>query len=342
MKRAMIIISILLSLILILASCASQSVQTSSSESVTSQSTVPSTTQQEAVKKKIVYAAYDMQYAYFQQQYKGIEAKCKELGYEAVLLDEKSDENIMISGCLDFINQGVAGLIVAPFKPEALGPVAEAAKEKGIPFVIADIGHGEYPYTAYVVSQNVQGGFDAGEFMIATLLKEGKTGSQEVAIIRNDPSAHDVWARGDGFKQAVEEAGWKVVVDSSASQGHGEPAYKEAAQIIDAHPNIVGFFCTNDVGGLAIMQACIDKGRKDIKIIGYNCEENAIKAIEDGTYLASVLQLPYQAALTHVTIVDKALKGETITFDIPESRTIYVPVKLINLENIQVAKDAWK
>src|SRR5260370_37838114 len=53
---------------------------------------------------------------------------------------EKQRVDTMVSATQDLINQGISALIISPFKPDALGPIVEPAKEKQIPLVIDDIG----------------------------------------------------------------------------------------------------------------------------------------------------------------------------------------------------------
>ena len=50
----------------------------------------------------------------------------------------------LISGLstTDLINQGIGALIISPIKPDAMGPIVDAAKAKGIPVVVDDIGGG--------------------------------------------------------------------------------------------------------------------------------------------------------------------------------------------------------
>ena len=52
-------------------------------------------------------------------------------GYDYILVDEKSSESTMVSATIDLINQGIDALIISPFKPDAIGPIVDAAKAKG-------------------------------------------------------------------------------------------------------------------------------------------------------------------------------------------------------------------
>ena len=122
-----------------------------------------------AAKQVIGFSVYDMQYGFFQDMEKGTKAAIEAAGYDYKLHDEKSDETQMVSGSIDLINQGIAALIISPNKPEALGPIVEAAHAKKIPVIVDDIGGGGSNYDAIVISDCFGGGKLAAEYAIANI-----------------------------------------------------------------------------------------------------------------------------------------------------------------------------
>lgn len=282
-----------------------------------------------AAKKKIGFSVYDMQYGFFQQMEKGTRSQVEKLGYEYILHDEKSDEALMVSGCQDLINQGISALIISPNKPEALGPVVEAAHAKKIPVIVDDIGGGGSNYDAIVISDCYGGGKMAGEYVVKNL----KAGSKEAAIIKCEPSAVFAIRRGEGFKAAVTKAGYKVVKELS---GHSrqEEGYQIMKDIIVANPKVQAVFCENDPMATGAAQACVDAKRTDIMIIGFNADDIALKAIQAGTMVATVQQFPYNMGKLTADLADQLIKGKKLKFGNAEKREIYAPVKLITKVNV--------
>ena len=90
-------------------------------------------------KLKIGWSVYSMEEEYFQRLTKGVEKKCEELGYELIQHDQENDEEKLVSGCQDLIEQEIDALLISPCKPEALNEVVDDAHEKGIPVVIVDM-----------------------------------------------------------------------------------------------------------------------------------------------------------------------------------------------------------
>ena len=291
-----------------------------------------------AADKTIGFSVFDMQYGFFQQMEKGTRTGVEGAGYKYVLHDQKGDEAQMIAGCQDLINQGVAALIVSPIKPEVMGPIVEAAHAKKIPVVIDDIGGGGSKYDALVVSNNYEGGALAGKYAVDKL-KGGK--SKEVAIIKVDPSHVFAIRRGEGFKATVEKAGFKVVKELC---GHdkAEEGYTVMKDIITSNPNIVAVFAENDPMAAAAAQAVADAKRKDIMVIGFNADQVALEAIQAGTMVATVQQLPFEMGKLTAKLADQMIKGQKVKFDDASKREIYVPVKLITKDNVAEALQGLK
>ena len=93
----------------------------------------PTTAPAAPATKKIGFSVYDMQYGFFQDMERGTREAAEAAGYEYVLVDQKSSESTMVSATQDLLNQGISALIISPFKPDAMGPIVDAAKAKGIP-----------------------------------------------------------------------------------------------------------------------------------------------------------------------------------------------------------------
>src|SRR5215469_7241960 len=171
---------------------------------------------QNSAKKKIGFSVYDMQYGFFQEMEKGTREAAEAAGYDYVFVDQKSSESTMVSSTQDLINQGINALIISPFKPDALGPIVDAAKEKKIPVVIDDIGGGGTDYDVIVISDNEKGGVIAAEY-IDSVLKSRPNNSKKVASITCEPSAVYAARRNVGFEKRIKELGYQVVATLSGN-----------------------------------------------------------------------------------------------------------------------------
>jgi ribose transport system substrate-binding protein len=266
---------------------------------------------------------------------KGTREAAEAAGYDYILVDEKSSESTMVSATQDLINQGISALIISPFKPDALGPIVDAAKAKGIPVVIDDIGGGGTNYDVIVISDNEKGGVIAADQM-DTLIK-GKAGAaKKVASITCEPSAVYAARRNVGFEKRIKELGYEVVATLSGNSRQ-EEGYKVMKDILSAHPDVAGVFSCNDPMAVGAAQAIADSGKsgsKDVFVIGFNADEIALKAIKAGQMAATVQQVPYEMGKMTVDLASQLLAGQKLQYGNDKDREIYVPVNLITAENV--------
>ena len=286
-------------------------------------------------KKKIGFSVFDMQYGFFQDMEKGTREAAQAAGYDYVLVDEKSDEATMVSATTDLINQGIDALIISPFRPNALGPLVDAAKKKGIPVIVNDIGGGGTAYDAIVVSNNGEGGVMAADYLDKLIKTTGNT-SKKVASITCDPTSVFAWQRNVNFEKRIKELGYEVAA-SLNGQSKQELGYSLMKDVLSAHPDVAGVFSCNDPMAVGAAQAIADAGKsgvKDIPVVGFNADEIALKAIKEGSMAATVQQIPYDMGKMTVDLATKLMNGEKLTYGNDAEREIYVPVNLITAENV--------
>src|SRR6516162_3982806 len=288
---------------------------------------------QNSAKKKIGFSVYDMQYGFFQEMEKGTREAAEAAGYDYVFVDQKSSESTMVSSTQDLINQGINALIISPFKPDALGPIVDAAKEKKIPVVIDDIGGGGTDYDVIVISDNEKGGVLAAEH-IDSVLKSRQNNSKKVASITCEPSAVYAARRNVGFEKRIKELGYEVVATLS---GHSkqEEGYRVTKDILSAHPDVAAIFLGNDPMAVGAAQAVADSGKngmKDVYIVGFNADEIALQAIKAGQMGATIQQVPREMGKMTVDLATKLMKGEKLQYSSTDNREIYVPVNLITAQ----------
>ena len=285
---------------------------------------------QNSAKKKIGFSVYDMQYGFFQEMEKGTREAAEAAGYDYVFVDQKSSESTMVSSTQDLINQGINALIISPFKPDALGPIVDVAKEKKIPVVIDDIGGGGTDYDVIVISDNEKGGVIAAEY-IDSVLKSRPNNSKKVASITCEPSAVYAARRNVGFEKRIKELGYQVVATLSGNSRQ-EEGYRVTKDILSAHPDVAAIFSCNDPMAVGAAQAVADSGKsgvKDVFIVGFNADEIALQAIKAGQMGATIQQVPREMGKMTVDLATKLINGEKLQYSNAANREVYVPVNLI-------------
>jgi ribose transport system substrate-binding protein len=280
------------------------------------------------------FSVWDMQYEFFQAMEKGTREAVEKNGWTFVLHDEKSDVNEMVTGATALLDE-VDVLIISPFKPDALGPIVSAAKAKGIPVIVDDIGGGGTPYDAIVISDNLGGGTMAADYMDAQI-KTHAGATKKVVSIGCPPDAVYAARRNEGFEARIKELGYTVVTDLSGNSV-AEQGYTVMKDALAKDPDVAGVFSCNDpmVGGAS--NAIKDAGKdpvKDIVTIGFNADPEAITLIQNGGLTATVAQDPYGMGALTVALAKKILAGEPVQFDNTMEREVYMPVKLVTVDNV--------
>jgi ribose transport system substrate-binding protein len=87
--------------------------------------------------------------------------------------------------------------------------------------------------------------------------------------------------------------------------------------MLQAHPEIDTVFACNDMMALGAVEAIRAAGKTGkIKVVGFDAVEDARKAINEGTMLASVAQFPEEMGKAAIENAVKALRGEVAQPDV--------------------------
>ena len=145
-------------------------------------------------------------------------------------------------------------------------------------------------------------------------------------IILGPRSSSVSHARAAGFRKALSIHQRKLQGEESANWQFVE-AYELSEKLIELFPDIDAFFCANDVMALAISKLLQDKGRSDIKVIGYDAIPEAKRMVEEGRMEATLDQQSYQQGAIGVKIAVELLKGKKV-----KAETWVSPQLIIHLE----------
>lgn len=277
----------------------------------------------------IGFSVYDLSNEYFQYMLEGIESEAEAEGITLKTHDQKSDENELITGCTNLLDQNIDALVVSPCKPEVMGSVVDAAKEKGVPVIILDIGDGGSDKDVIVVSDMYGGGRIAGKYCLDLLTEKGAAG-KDYAIIKCEESAVYAIQRGQGFESAMSEAGYNKVAELTANSDQTQ-GYTAMQDILASNPDIVAVFAENDNMALGAASAIEEAGKKgEILVFGFDGNESAVDAIKDGSMAGTVAQQPVEIGKLGIQLAVQKAGGGDLSYDNAETKEIYADVYLID------------
>ena len=166
-----------------------------------------------------------------------------------------------------------------------------------------------------------------GELAASDMVKRFGTG--KVAIIQGIPGAAQSEGRTAGAKKVFESTKGVELVSVQPANWDSTAAYNAASDIIQAHGDLKGIFCCNDVMALAASRALTDAGLKDkVLLYGVDGTEEAKTAIKEGRMDGTITYPSSAYAKAAVIMLLKLAQGMDM------SQTVYCPLDVINTENV--------
>lgn len=240
----------------------------------------------------------------------GAEEQANEMDATLTVADAQNDAAKQVNDVEDMIQKGMDLILINPTDSEAVGAAVQAANDAGIPVITVDRNAETGDVVAHVASDNVAGGQLAGDYMVE-LVGEG----QKVVELEGIPGASATRDRGQGFNEAI-DGKLEVVAKQSANFDRAE-GLTVMENILQDNKDIVAVFAHNDEMALGAVQALEAAGMSDVKVIGFDATDDAVKAVEGGTMAATVAQKPAEIGKLGVEAAINHLSGESVEANIP-------------------------
>jgi ribose transport system substrate-binding protein len=200
-------------------------------------------------------------------------------------------------------------ICLAALDSQAVIPLLEQAQAAGIPVIGFDSGvDSDIPVTT-AATDNIAAAAHAADKMAELIGGEG-----EVAVIVHDQTSRTGIDRRDGFLNRMEEQYPNItVVDVQYGGGDHLKSTDLAKAIIQAHPNLKGFFGANEGSIIGVLNAVAELGKEgEIVVIGYDSGKQQMDAIRAGTEAGAITQDPIGIGYKCVEAAVKAINGEEL------------------------------
>jgi ABC-type sugar transport system substrate-binding protein len=256
---------------------------------------------------------------FFVELQQGAQEMADKLGAKLTVVDAQNDATNQINQVQTLVTQGVKAIILNPVDTKQSAPAAKAAETANIPLISVDRSV-EGKVVAEVASNNVSGGSLAA-------IELGRATSGDVAHLKGIPGASASRDRGQGFEQGLNSGNIKVVATAVADFDRAK-GLNETTNLLQGHPTIKGIFAENDEMALGAIKALGARAGKDVMVVGFDGTPDGLKAIQDGTMVATIAQQPKLLGSKAVEQAVKAAKGEAV------QQVVDVEVKVITKQNV--------
>lgn len=239
---------------------------------------------------------------------RGANDKAAELGVEVVVLSPatESDVSRQIAIIEDQMAKGLAGLVVAPTDPNALGPIIDQVIAEGIPVVFIDT-KGINESVTYIGTDN-----QVGASIAANYLCENVEAGSDVAILQGIITQSTGKARADGSREGMSACGLNIVAEQTGEWDRAK-GLAVMENIITGNPNIKGVFASNDNMALGAVEALKNAEMlQDVVLVGFDANPDAAVSVLADEMSATVAQNPYNMGAIGVESVVKLAAGETL------------------------------
>lgn len=221
------------------------------------------------------------------------------------------------------VTQGFNVLLVSPQTDANLQPVLEQAKEAKVP--VLNVNDAVIPQAEHYVG-NVQR--DNG-VRVAKWFIENRSDGGKVAIIEGQAGVYAAVQRTDGFKSTISEGGKFEVVASVPGNWDRQQSYDAATNILQQHPDLIGFYCNNDGMALGVVEAVKAAGLQDkIAVFGTDGISDAYASIKAGELTGTVDSFPILTGEVAMEVGLRLVAGQTLP------RVVSTPQALITKDNL--------
>ncbi len=245
----------------------------------------------------------------------GVLAEAKKLGMEVLVIDAQNDSAKQSNDVEDLMQKGVNALLINPVDSSAISTVVQTANSLDIPVVTLDRSADKGDIKSLVASDNVKGGSMAAEYIVEKLGKGAK-----VIELEGSPGASATRERGKGFHEIADtqlEVIAKQTADFDRTKG-----LTVMENLLQGNPDVQAVFAHNDEMALGAIEAIQSSG-KNIPVIGFDGNEDALKSIEAGKLTGTVAQQPALIGQLAIQAAKDVLDGKTV------EKLIAAPLKLV-------------
>jgi ribose transport system substrate-binding protein len=253
------------------------------------------------------------QHQFWQAVRQGAEDMANELNMEINFIGPASESEVAIQ--IEMLqaeyDKNPAAVCFAALDSQAANPLLEQMAADGIPVVGFDSGVDSDIPVSTAATDNVAAAALAADKMAELIEGEGKVG-----VIVHDQTSRTGIDRRDGFvNQIAAEYPNIEIIGPQYGAGDHLRSTDLAKAMIQANPDIKGFFGANEGSAIGVVNAVNELGMSgDLVVIGYDSGQAQIDAINSGLMAGAITQNPIGIGAECVRAAAMAIRG----MDVPE------------------------
>ena len=238
------------------------------------------------------------------------EWKAKGVNVELIVTNGgDNDKAKQVSDLEDLSSQGVDGVLIFPGDSVMVTePIKTIFNAQNIPVVITDIGIRSGKYISLIITDNLKGGEQAGDYM-ASLIPKGS----KVITLDHAPTNDNGQTRRKGFENRARELGLQVLPEQPVALLTLDAGRQAMEDLLVSQPDVKGAFAFNQLVLQGAYQALQQAGKAgQVKLVGFDLDPVSYQMVKDGRIDGLVVQDPYKMGYDGMNIMLTKLTGGAV------------------------------
>ncbi|RYZ28293.1 MAG: D-ribose ABC transporter substrate-binding protein [Propionibacteriaceae bacterium] len=255
------------------------------------------------------------------------QAAVEKLGYKATVSANNNDPETQNQLIETAINDKVAGILLDPAGADESVAAVQKAVDAKIPVVLINAEISKTGLAkAQIVSNNAQGAGLGAEAWAEAMNYKGT-----YVELFGKPSDNNAQVRSDGYKSVISQYPDLKKVGLEIANWDRQTGQEKMESLLSKNPDIKGVVAGNDEMALGAINALKEKGKLDqVKVLGFDGNQDAVDAVKKGEMVATVLQPIVEGTNKAITELDGVIKnGQT---GVPDEKQA-LDCTLINKDN---------
>lgn len=164
----------------------------------------------------------------------------------------------------------------------------ETAAENGIPVVIIDSGVQNDLVSAACATNNHTAGAEAAKKLSEAIEDTGK-----IAIMAHQGTAQSSIDRVAGFTEEITNNHPNITIVETIFENDEDTVEDLVAGVLEAHPDLAGYFCTNESMSNKTLDVLNTAENTTIQIVGFDSGEMQQNAVTEGREYGMICQNPF-------------------------------------------------
>lgn len=271
----------------------------------------------DAAGKTIAFITVDPSNPYWKAESDTAEAAIRKAGYQvqtSAHKNEPAQQNTIIETA---INNKVAGVLLDPAGADESVAAVQKLVDAKIPVVLINAEIAKTGLAkAQIVSNNAQGATLGAEEWAKAMNYKGK-----YVELFGKPSDNNAQVRSDGYKGVLSQYPDLQKVGQEIANWERQTGQEKMEALLSKNPDINGVIAGNDEMALGAINALKAANKlSQVKVLGFDGNNDAVAAVKNGEMVATVLQPIVEGTNKAVQQLDNAIKtGNTGVTDEKQS-----------------------